>query len=56
MDGVPGSGIETSGEIFSAAGLFSDDAVDKLSSGVSPIDNLLSLERAIGMGMVWDLW
>ena len=39
--------------IFSPAGILSDDAVDKLSSVVSPIENLISLERALGGGWAW---
>ena len=39
--------------IFSPAGILSDDAVDKLSSVASPIENLISLERALGGGWAW---
>jgi hypothetical protein len=39
--------------IFSAAGILSDVAIDKLSSVVSPIENLISLERALGGGWAW---
>ena len=39
--------------IFSPAGILSDDAVDKLSSVVSLIENLISLERALGGGWAW---
>lgn len=40
--------------IFSPAGILSDDVIDKLSSVVSPIENLISLERALlGGGWAW---
>ena len=39
--------------IFSPAGILSDDAVDRLSSVASPIENLISLERALGGGWAW---
>ena len=39
--------------IFGAAGILSDDAIDKLSSVASPIENLISLECALGRGWAW---
>lgn len=39
--------------IFSPAGILSDDALEKLASVASPIENLIGLERAIGGGWAW---
>ena len=39
--------------IFSPAGILSDDALKKLASVVSPIENLIGLEHALGGGWAW---
>ncbi|KAF8172287.1 P-loop containing nucleoside triphosphate hydrolase protein [Pholiota molesta] len=39
--------------IFSPVGILSDAAIEKLSSVASPIENLISLERALGGGWAW---
>ncbi|KAF9477172.1 P-loop containing nucleoside triphosphate hydrolase protein, partial [Pholiota conissans] len=39
--------------IFSPAGILSDGAIERLSSVANAIDNLISLERALGGGWAW---
>ena len=39
--------------IFSPTGILSDDAIDKLLSMVSPIENLIGLECALDGGWAW---